>query len=74
MLGLDALSLALLAIFRSLIFLPQETKDDLKPLVLGLGALSLLLLALVLLLLFCLHKHRREVNGDTKKVWNLILL
>ena len=75
MLGLDALSLALLALFRSfIIFPPQETKDDLKPLVLGLGALSLLLLALVLLLLLCLHKHRREVNGDTKKVWNLILL
>ena len=52
----------------SMFFLLQEIKEDLKPLVLGLGALSLVLLVLVLLLLVCLHKHRREVNGDSKKV------
>ena len=45
-----------------------------KPIVLGLGALSLVLLVLVLLLLVCLHKHRREVNGDSKKVRNLAKL
>ena len=76
-LGLGALSLVPLSSLAasvskvsSIFFLLQEIKEDLKPLVLGLGALSLVLLVLVLLLLVCLHKHRREVNGDSKKVRN----